>query len=152
MKPPYTIGRLARLAGVPASTVRYYERARLLRPDGRSDGNYRLYGEQALGRLRFIRAAKATGFTLEDVSALLDFRDGRTEPCREVQDLIGERLADLDARVKQLRQVREVLRAALRSCREAEASGHCRVMDDLAVGSTVGRRAAGRPGRPRPPS
>ena len=61
MASPYTIGQLARAAGLPTSTLRYYERAGLLEPTGRSEGNYRLYGEEALERLRFIRAAQATG-------------------------------------------------------------------------------------------
>src|SRR6266849_1946834 len=79
--PRYTIGRLAREAGVPAATVRYHERSRLHRPDGRTDGNYRIYGPEALERLRFIRAAQAIGLALEDITTLLDFRDGRTAPC-----------------------------------------------------------------------
>ena len=66
-----TIGELAAEAGVPASTVRYYERAGLLRPSSRSPSNCRLYSEQELERPRFIRAAQATGFTLENVKSLL---------------------------------------------------------------------------------
>ena len=136
MEPPYTIGQLARLAGVPTSTVRYYERTELLPAQGRSAGNYRQYGESALARLRFIRAAKANGFTLEDVGALLAFRDGRTEPCHEVQELIQERLADLESRLDQLEHLREVLQSSLVHCRDAEAAGGCEVLDKLAVESS----------------
>jgi DNA-binding transcriptional MerR regulator len=89
---PYTIGQLAHAVGVPASTLRYYERAKLLRPDGRTGGNYRVYGASALERLRFIRAAQANGFTLDDILALLSFRDGATARCKEVQRLIKDRL------------------------------------------------------------
>lgn len=70
MNMTYTIGQLARAVGVPTSTVRYYERIGLLQPDGRTAGNYRLYGKEALECLRFIRAAQATGFTLEDITHL----------------------------------------------------------------------------------
>ena len=84
----YTIGQLAREADVPTSTVRYYERRGLLRPDGRSEGNYRMYGEATLERLLFVRSAQVAGFTLTDITALLDFRDGDAAPCKEVQDLI----------------------------------------------------------------
>lgn len=136
----YTIGRLAKAAEVPTSTVRYYEREGLLRPDGRSQGNYRLYAEPALVRLRFIRAAQANGFTLEDVGALLAFRDGRTAPCREVQALIQERLADLGKRIRQMGQVRAVLRTSLRACRKAETLGRCVVMENLNRGSSSPRR------------
>lgn len=69
-----SIGELARRAGVPASTVRHYERRGLLQPGGRTGGNYRLYGPAELARLRFIRAARASGFRLADVGELLALR------------------------------------------------------------------------------
>ena len=81
METIYTIGQLARAAGVPTSTVRYYERIGLVRPAGRTAGNYRVYGEEALECLRFIRAAQATGFALEDISALLNCRRDNTAVC-----------------------------------------------------------------------
>src|SRR2546428_13599355 len=104
MKPGYTIGQLAQAAGVPTSTVRFYERARLLRPGSRTDANYRIYDPPALERLVFIRAAQAIGFTLEDITSLLNFRDGKTAPCKEVQEMIEARLAELDRRSKELNQ------------------------------------------------
>ncbi len=132
----YTIGQLARAAGVPTSTVRFYERSRLLRPDGRTDGNYRVYSPASLERLRFIRAAQSNGFALEDIAALLSFRDGTTAPCQEVQTLIEERLTDLDRRVEQLRHVQVILRTSLRMCRGGRRSGRCQVIDRLKVASS----------------
>ncbi len=121
-----TIGELAKTAGVPASTIRYYERERLLRPSGRSASNYRLYSDEDLDRLLFIRAAQATGFTLEDVAKLL-----RPAPCGKVQGLIEERLTQVAERMKELRHVERVLRRSLTECREHEASGRCRVVDEI---------------------
>jgi MerR family mercuric resistance operon transcriptional regulator len=142
LQSPLTIGALAAGAGVPTSTVRYYERQGLLRPDARSDGNYRLYRAETLDRLRFIVAAKANGFTLDDVRSLLDLRDGRTAACRDVQELIEERLSGVEHRLAQLRHVREVLRASLESCRGHEPSDPCPVIDDLTDSS---RRRPGKP-------
>ena len=122
----FTIGELAKAAGVPTSTIRYYERKRLLRPSARSTSNYRLYSDEDLERLRFIRAAQATGFTLEDVTKLL-----RPAPCGKVQGLIEERLDQLGGRMKELRHVQRVLRASLETCREHESSGRCQVVDEL---------------------
>ncbi|MCI0657218.1 MAG: MerR family transcriptional regulator, partial [Acidobacteria bacterium] len=84
MKQRLTIGQLAKEAGVPTSTVRYYERSQILQPEGRTQGNYRIYGPGALERLRFIRAAQSHGFTLDDIESLFAFRDGGTAPCKEV--------------------------------------------------------------------
>ena len=125
-----TIGELAAAAGVPISTIRYYERARLLKPSARSPSNYRLYSAADLERLRFIRAAQATGFKLDDVMKLL-----RPAPCGSVQHLIEERLDEVGSRMKELLHVRKVLRSALDECRSHETSGRCKVVDDLSARS-----------------
>lgn len=139
----YTIGALARAAEVPTTTVRYYERAGLLPPEGRSGGNYRSYTDRSLERLRFIRAAQANGFSLDDVKYLLQFQDGVVNPCTEVQSLIEARLRDLEGRLKQLRRVRGVLRTSLEACHRGEAFGRCEVLEGLADGRPVTRRRAG---------
>jgi DNA-binding transcriptional MerR regulator len=123
-----TIGQLAEAAGVPTSTVRYYERAKLLKPSARSPSNYRLYSASDLERLRFIRAAQATGFTLDDVTKLL-----RPAPCGSVQHLIEDRLDEIGERTKELRHVQKVLRAALAECQGHASSGRCKVVDDLSA-------------------
>ena len=135
METLYTIGQLARAVGVPISTVRYYERVGLLRPAGRTGGNYRLYREEAVERLRFIRAAQATGFTLEDVTALLQLREGTAGICEDVQTLVEDRLSDLEKRMTDLRLVQRVLKTTLKRCRATGWSGHCHVIDGLTAAS-----------------
>jgi DNA-binding transcriptional MerR regulator len=123
-----TIGALAKTAGVPASTVRYYERTGLLRRPPRSASNYRLYGEEDVYRVRFIKAAQATGFLLDDVAALL-----RPSSCGKVQRRIEERLEEVSARLKDLRHVQRVLKRALTACQEHEPTGRCGVIDTLSA-------------------
>lgn len=135
-----TIGRLARAVAVPVSTVRYYERARLLKPEGRTGGNYRLYGPDSLDRLRFIRAAQAVGFTIKDVSRLLAFRDRPTAPCGEVQALIEARLGEIRRRMEDLRHARSVLVRWLEACRKRAKTGQCVVLDSLRLASRKPRR------------
>lgn len=131
MATQYTIGQLAHAAEVPTTTVRYYERIGLLQPEDRSyGGNYRLYGDASLRRLMFIRAAQAIGFKLEDVKALLG--DGDSYPCcGDVQQLIEERLADIERRLGDLRQVRRVLRQSLNECRQGSPRKRCHVVEKL---------------------
>ncbi|MFQ5514439.1 MAG: MerR family transcriptional regulator [Myxococcota bacterium] len=126
MKNWRTIGELARAADVPTSTVRYYEREGILKPSGRSSAGYRRYTDEDLQRLRFIRAAQATGFTLQDIRTLL-----RPASCSRVQRLIEGRLAVVQARLRELRHLQRVLGAALEACRAHESSGRCRVIADL---------------------
>ncbi len=130
-----TIGELAKAADVPASTVRYYERTGLLRRPPRSASNYRLYGEEDVYRVRFIRAAQATGFTLDDVAQLL-----QPSPCRKVQRRIEVRLEEVSARMKELRHVRRVLKEALTTCQDHEPTGRCGVIDTLSASARAKRR------------
>ena len=139
MTSSYTIGKLAKEAHVPVSTLRYYEREGLLRPDGRSEGNYRLYGPASLGRLQFIRTAKAVGFTLDDIAALLDVQDGFTAPCEEVEHLIHHRLEELDRHLADLKRVRKTLTSLGGLCRQTADKEHCEVLDRL---STPQRRTS----------
>jgi len=136
MKMLYTIGQLARATGAPTSTVRYYERIGLLQPSGRTAGNYRIYSEEALARLRFIRAAHATGFTLEDISSLLQLRAGVTTVCQDVQILLEQRLADIEKRMTDLRHVQRVLKASLAMCHQSNQDDRCVVIDQLTAASS----------------
>ena len=112
----YTIGQLARLAGVPTSTVRFYERRQLLRPDFRTGANYRNYSPAALERLRFIRAAQASGFSLKDIHEMLALTHSDDPPCAEVASLIEHRLHDVREKLRELKRVEKALDAALKSC------------------------------------
>ncbi|MEK7794685.1 MAG: MerR family DNA-binding protein [Candidatus Hydrogenedentota bacterium] len=103
----------------------------LLEPAGRSEGNYRLYGEESLERLRFIRAAQDAGFTLQDVTGLLDLRDGKSAPCAEVRGLVEARLLQLETRLRELREAKRTLEGLVKVCREAADPEHCRVIEQL---------------------
>jgi DNA-binding transcriptional MerR regulator len=120
-----TIGALARAAGVPTSTVRYYERAKLLRPDARTDGNYRSYSQQSLDRLKFIRAAQATGFSLHDIREFLSLTHSDDPPCEEVLTLTSKRLGEVRERIKELRHVEKVLGRSLDECCTGRAPDLC---------------------------
>jgi MerR family mercuric resistance operon transcriptional regulator len=112
----YTIGQLAKAAGVPVSTLRFYERRSLIRPDARTHSNYRTYTSATLERLRFIRAAQATGFNLKDIREMLGLTHSDESPCAEVVSLINNRLFDIRGRMKELRRVEKTMSKALASC------------------------------------
>jgi MerR family mercuric resistance operon transcriptional regulator len=113
-----TIGQLARTVGVPISTVRYYERVGLLRPEARTASNYRTYSSRTIERLRFIRAAQASGFALADIREMLDLAhaDADDPPCKEVAALIDRRLVDIRAQLRDLKRVERTLAKAAKTC------------------------------------
>ena len=131
MSKEFTISQLAKAAEIPTTTVRYYERIGLVEPEDRSHGNYRLYGDESLRKVKFIKAAQSIGFTLDDVKALLATPDSTADSCREVQSLIEERLAEVDQRLKDLRHVQRVLKSSLEKCKETERVDCCHVIETL---------------------
>ncbi len=127
-----SIGQVAEAVGVAATALRYYERQGILSPTNRSKAGYRLYDETAVRRLRFIRSAQAVGFTLDDIRSLLQV-DGESS-CKEVQRLIERRLAEVNAKMADLKRVRTALADALARCRKSGRS--CAVLADLRSGRT----------------
>lgn len=123
------IGQLAKRAGVAVDTVRYYERSDLLSPAGRLASGYRRYGEAELKRLRFIRRAKALGFTLDDVRALLSLSDGRN--VAQVKRAAEARLADVEGRIVELERIRGGLRALIKACPGHGRADACPILNAL---------------------
>ncbi|MGH7907368.1 MAG: MerR family transcriptional regulator [Candidatus Binataceae bacterium] len=100
-----TIGTVARRTGLSASAIRYYERRALLRPSRLLNG-YRLYDEDAIKALRFLRRAQALGVTLKEIKPLLELaRDGQ-RPCKGVRELARRHLTDIDTKIHELRFLR----------------------------------------------
>jgi MerR family mercuric resistance operon transcriptional regulator len=118
-----TIGNLARAGGVGVETIRYYQRRGLLRTP-RRDGGIRHYDDQDLRRLRFIRAAQAAGFTLEQVAELLAL--DATEDRDRARALARERIAALDAKIAELEAARNALKRLAHDC--ASSTGPCPII------------------------
>jgi MerR family mercuric resistance operon transcriptional regulator len=140
MNKPLTIGKLADAVGVKVSTLRYYEREALLKPAGRSSHGYRHYDQFSLERLRFIRAAQAAGFSLDDINTLLRLRDRDTPPCETVRDLIDTRLEQVERQLADLNHVQDVLRDAHERCEAGEHRRTCTVLNQLDAASAEGQR------------
>ncbi|MFQ5731903.1 MAG: MerR family transcriptional regulator [Planctomycetaceae bacterium] len=127
----YTISQLAKAGDIPTTTLRYYERVGLLEPEDRSAGNYRLYTDDSLRKVKFIRAAQGIGFTLDDIRTLLSAEDGEVPRCCDVQPLIEDRLADVKVRLRDLQDVKRVLQSALRKCKRSRPNAPCQVVASL---------------------
>lgn len=97
------IGQLAKVAGVSTSALRYYEEAGLLGPGARTEAGYRLYGSEAIGKLQFIRRAKALGLSLAEVRHLVMSPDvDRGVERDRLRHMVAHKLAETRARVAQL--------------------------------------------------
>lgn len=116
-----TVGNVARRVGIRNSAVRYYEARGLLKPTARLPNGYRIYDEDAVGLLRFVRRAQALGITLKEVRKLLELSRRGQRPCRGVKQLARRHLADLDLKIRELELLRKELQLLLR--RKVRQSG-----------------------------
>ncbi len=126
----YSIGELAAQTGVKVPTIRYYEGIGLLPAPPRTDGNQRRYDEAALGRLRFIAHARAMGFPMDELRAMLRIAGHKDAPCDDIDALVRARLADVEDRIARLTALRGELRGMLASHQHGTV-GECRVVEVL---------------------
>ena len=126
----YTIGALARRTSVKVETIRYYERVGLLSPTTRSVGGHRLYEEDGISRMRFIRRCRELGFTVDDIREMLRMVDGKEMTCADIEALARHRLGDIRERISDLRRMERSLRNTLSKCKDG-TSTHCPIIDSL---------------------
>ncbi len=128
------IGEIARRSGVPAHTIRFYEAQKLVTRAARSDAGYRVYTDDAISELGFIRRAQRLGFSLEEIREILSLGRGGKMPCARVAALCAAHLREIDRRMAELRAFRRNLRAAQRHA-NAEcgftSEGFCRAIMGL---------------------
>ena len=126
-----TVGQTARLAEVGIPTMRFYERAGLLPKPPRTTSNYRLYPDEMVARIRFIRRAQELGFTLKEIKDLLELRVRRGRSCGEVRSRAESKIADIEARIRSLRQMRRALTRLADECGARGSATGCPLLEFL---------------------
>ncbi len=134
-----TIGKLAKAVGVNIQTVRYYERRRLLSPMARRPSGYRLYGEDALRRLHFIKNAQVLGFTLHEIAELLNLRVSSVARCGDVKRKAQTKLVQVEAKVRDLRALARALRGLIQTCEAGQPTDRCPIVKSLENAPTTQR-------------
>ncbi|KRA20718.1 MULTISPECIES: heavy metal-responsive transcriptional regulator [unclassified Lysobacter] len=126
------IGLLAKRAGVPIDTVRYYERNGILPAPERQASGYRAYDERDVERLRFLRRAKALGFTLVEIRDLLELSSRRDDDMGSLKAAASEKLADVERKLAELSLIRDGLRMLIEACPGHGALQRCPILAALA--------------------
>jgi DNA-binding transcriptional MerR regulator len=128
------IGELAQRADVGIDTVRYYERQGLLPAPHRLASGYRSYDRGDIARLRFVRRAKALGFTLSEIRELLALSGRREDDMGGLKAAAIEKLADVEHKLEELQRIRDGLQALVASCPGHGALERCPILAALAEG------------------
>lgn len=136
------IGEVAKASGIGIETLRFYEKSGLLDSPSRTESGYRIYNEDVLERLDFIKRAQVLGFSLDEIKRIITDKRAGQSPCAEVREIVRHRLADLDARMREMKQYRNELASALAEWDQTgDVPGHvCGLIEGSHIDHGIGRR------------
>lgn len=121
----------ARLGGVNIETIRYYERNGLVPKPPRTRAGYRIFSEDAIKRLQFIKHAQELGFSLKEIKELLNLRVRRGSSCADVRTKAEAKLADVDDKIRHLREIRAALVELTDNCSGRGPIDTCTILQGL---------------------
>jgi MerR family transcriptional regulator, copper efflux regulator len=130
---PHTIGEAADASGVSTKMIRHYEDIGVVPRPGRTPSGYRVYGEEDLHTLRFVKRARDLGFSMAEIKRLLALWKDRRRASAEVKRLAAKHIADLERRIAELESMRRALGHLVHNCR-GDSRPDCPILDDLAGG------------------
>ena len=125
-----TIGRLSKAAGVKVTTIRYYESIDLMGEPDRSTSGQRLYDDDAVQRLSFIRHARDLGFPIDSIRELIKLQHQPGEDCAHVDIIARRQLADVRQKLSQLEALEGELKRMISAC-EGGSIASCKVLESL---------------------
>ena len=128
------IGQAARRSGLSAKMIRYYESIGLLKPAHRSDSGYRLYSDDDLHTLAFIKRSRDLGFSLDEVGKLLALWQDRQRASSDVKALARQHIDELNQKIVELTSLRDTLQDLVDTC-QGDHRPDCPILKGLASGS-----------------
>jgi DNA-binding transcriptional MerR regulator len=131
MSKTFRIGDLAKQTGVKVVTIRYYEQADLLPGCERTACNYRVYAQEHLQRLNFVRRCRELGFSLKQIKDLLQLSATQSPTCADVCNVAADHLKEVESRISDLKCLAAELRRIASSCDGKRPSAECRLIASL---------------------
>ena len=133
------IGDVARLSGIGIEALRFYEKSGLLDKPARTLSGYRVYSQDVLECLAFIKQAQTLGFSLDEIRRIVDDARMGHSPCDEVREIVRRRLAEVEERISELKRYRKSIAGTLEEWdRVGQAPGHiCGLIEGAHVEHTA---------------
>jgi len=125
------IGQAASATGVSAKMIRYYESIALIPPGKRTDAGYRIFSENDLHTLRFVKRARQLGFSLDQIRELLSLWQNKERASADVKTIAMGHVAQLNQRIAELTEMRDTLQT-LASCCHGDHRPDCPILQSLA--------------------
>ncbi|UAL48780.1 Hg(II)-responsive transcriptional regulator [Sutcliffiella horikoshii] len=134
----YRISELAERCGVNKETIRYYERLGLLSEPFRTKAGYRIYPEEFINRLQFIKRMQELGFSLSEIDKLLGVVDKDNDRCRDMYDFVVLKIDDVQKKIKDLKRIEQMLIQLKECCPDEKSLYECPIIEDLMDGENIG--------------
>jgi MerR family mercuric resistance operon transcriptional regulator len=125
----FAIGKASALSGVNIETIRYYEREGIVAKPDRSAAGRRLYSHDGIAKLRFVKRCRDLGFSIAIIQVFQTLAGEQSRSCIEVKSLAEDHLVEIDAKIKNLVQLRAALQSLSRNCDDGAAK--CPMLDAL---------------------
>lgn len=126
------IGELARQTGCPVETIRFYEKGGILpRPLRNAENNYRIYNQNHVEQLLFVRRCRSLDMSLDEIKRLLRMRNSPQEDCTEVSHLLDTHISQLCGHITELEQLKQQLEALRQRCSGAHPAEQCGILQEL---------------------
>jgi Hg(II)-responsive transcriptional regulator len=126
-----TVGELAKKANVNVETIRYYERRRIMPRPMRTRAGYRIYPDDAVQRLRFVKRAQELGFSLKEIQELLNLRVAPGTTSRDIRQRAETKISDIKKKIQSLRAIKKTLAKITNACSGCEPLSECPILESL---------------------
>lgn len=127
----YRSGDISKLCSVNKETLRYYERKGLIAEPVRSDAGYRLYPEDSINRIKFIKRIQELGFTLSEINKLLGVVDKDDVRCADMNDFVVQKLQEVQFKIRDLQRIETMLKDLQNRCPDKKAIHDCPIIEAL---------------------
>ncbi len=126
-----TTGQLAKEAKVNVETIRYYEKRALLPKPKRKVSGYRMWPEETVKRIRFIKHAQELGFSLKEIKELLSIKTSEKNTCLDVKKLAEEKIREIEEKIDSLKKIKTALQRLAKTCPGKGPVSECPILDEL---------------------
>lgn len=130
MSKSYSIGQLAESGNCKVQTVRYYEKQGLISQVTRTTGNQRIYTQDHMNRMRFIRHSRELGFSLDQIREILELNDKPTQSCNGIDEIARTHLNEVKSKIKRLQSMKKELERMISECSGGQVA-ECRIVEVL---------------------
>lgn len=127
----YHISELAQKCDVNKETIRYYERVGLLKEPSRTSAGYRIYPNETVIRIQFIKRIQDLGFSLAEIDKLLGVVDKDNERCMDMYDFVIQKIEEVQKKIRDLKRIEQMLINLKECCPDEKSLHECPIIETL---------------------